>query len=191
MLLTMTVVSELISAAAGSVWSAGAWGKLGAGTAGPFRVDIQDIAADGVTPLTPADNGPAVTPNTGAWTQATIGNTTPHTCLTGTNYVRVRIAYTAAATGGSIFIDAVQLENTSPLPVYGTTGGSGSTALDINGYWGPGPALTATTANDYTRLQTIRSAVSDLTATFGSSGSSIDSQLIGSFLHRDWWYGVD
>ena len=173
---TMWAFSERHPAAPNDVFTAGAYVKLGTGTAKNFRVDIE--FEDAAQATLGAQNGTAIVP-TGSFARATRAAATapPNTAT-----ARVRLTYVAPTVGDIIHVDAIQLEPFSPLPAYGNTGTSGSNALDIRGFW-RGLKMTAPTTEDYSRVTPIlyASGSGNLTTTHGALGASTDSMITAEF----------
>lgn len=177
-------VSDWVPTTPGTTWSAGAYAKLGAGTARQSRVDIQFGDATGATVTGGTFLGTAITPTTGAWTQAKrdTAASSAATAPEGTTQVRVRLVTTSPVAGESTRWDAIQLEQSALLPAYGSTGGSGSSALSIVGDWGPNLIPAAATRDDYRGVDAIRyPTVANLIAAAGGLGATTDARLVGSF----------
>lgn len=175
--------SEWVPATPGSVWTAGAYYRWQTGTPKVCRADIQfgdaaqvAIAGAGTT------LGANVTPGTGAWSQSVCGGAGGTTAPTGTAYVRVRLAMIGPPAAGDVVrVDAVQLEPSAPLPAYGSTGGGGTTALEVSGYW-RGLTNGATDNTTQSKVEPVRTpTVSGTTGQFGGVDMSTDSIIVGSF----------
>lgn len=169
--------NEWVPTTEGQVWTAAAYARLGAGTGKSFRVDLQ--FADAANVIVSTVQGTAITPTTGAWTRATHAETTGTPAPTGATQVRVRLIYVNALVNDVVHFDAVQLEPSAPLPAYGSTGGSGATALTFGGSW-RGLTLTTPTTDDYRRRRPVR-GTTDTGGDFGALGATTDAELEGSF----------
>lgn len=189
--MTMTAVtatnsiatSEWVPATPGSVWTAGAQWKWQTGTPKVCRTDIQFGDAT-QTAIAGAGTvlGSGTTPTTGAWSQSVAGGAGGATAPTGTEWVRVRLAVTGPPAVNDVArVDAVQLEPSAPLPAYGSTGGGGTTALEVSGYW-RGLTNGATDNTTQSKVEPVRTpTVSGTTGQFGGVDMSTDSIIVGSF----------
>lgn len=160
--------------------SAAVYARLGAGTGKSARVDIQWFDAAGM--LLDSDLGLAleqVVPTAGAWARSINDAALPPSAAT---QFRIRVVYLQAAAGDVVHLDDGQLEPSSPLPAFGSTGGSGASSITVNGGWRNGLTLAAPTTDDYRRSVPIRfPALANLTAAFGGLGAATDAYLQGSF----------
>lgn len=181
---TPLLVSPWHSYTPGTAVSAGAYFKRSAGTARGGRCDIQFGTASAVDGAISANLAP------GGVNSTTVTSTTSWQQITNLNVinndvtavkVRVRLAVPNSVTGDVHHFDAVQLETGATLPAYGSTGGSGSGSLSVDGAFGPGPTLAGTTVETFSRQVGTRGTT--LSAmNFGLLGSSTDVWLRGSFL---------
>lgn len=180
-------ISDWVQIGGQALWSAGAYVRLNAGTARQIRVDVQWGDANGsvlTTSLGSAGNG--VTTPTTSWAQITNGATNGLTPPAGATQARVRLVYGFSpglpVVGDAVDVDAIQLEPSTPLPAYGSTGGSGSSALAVVGSWGPGLTTGATSSDNYSKITPLRApTVSNLTSQHGGLGIGTDAFLAGSF----------
>lgn len=173
------VDSAWFPASPGQSWSAGAYAKRAAGAARNVRIDVQYGDALGAVLLNQA--GTNLLPTTTAFARA-VNEPTTTVAPAGTTQVRARIIMAAPNTiGDATYFDAIQLEQGATLPAYGSTGGSGSSALSITGYW-EGLTIAGTTSNEYARRVEVRYPVgAGTTGGFGAVGASADAVLTGSF----------
>lgn len=178
---TIQVFSEWIPCTPGQIFSAGAYFKLGVGTAKVARADVQYGDAAVPPTIVRSYNGTNVTPGTGTWTRSLATGDTTGAPATATQ-VRTRVTYVSPAAADTVFVDAVQLEPTAALPAYGSTGGSGTNALDITGGW-EGIKSTGSTVDDYGHVDVIRyiAGTGNLTGSFAAAGTGTDARVEGSF----------
>ena len=177
---TAQMYSDFIPTTPGTTWSAGTYLRMGSATPRIGRIDIQFADATGNPIDTDLGDG-GVSPTTSGWTRFTNGNAGA-VAPSGTTQVRVRVVALSVQAGDIIHADGIQLEPSFPLPAFGSTGGSGASALSITGDWGAGLTIAATTASEYSKRNIIRyPADSTLLHTFGGLGIGTDAVLAGSF----------
>jgi hypothetical protein len=172
-------VTDWIPAIVGTDYSLALQIKLATGTAKNARIDLEYLDDDGTTitrTTGTAGNGGEVLTSS-SWQRA-VNNAAP-VAPSGTTHVRLRLVWESPAIGDAIRIDAAQLEPTGTVPAFGNTGGA--SALTIDGWWS-GLTLSAPTVDSYSRLQTYRTAAGLAASTFGGLGTTVDAQLIGSFV---------
>lgn len=175
---TLTLQSPLVPLGAVQTLAAGVYAQLGSGTARSVRIDI-GYATDVNGSNSTYDLGSLaeqVTP-TASWARVLNAASNPPV---GATHARVRVSYLQPNVGESVHLDAVQLEPSSPIPAYGSTGGSGATALAVTGSY-HGLALTAPTVESYTRRASIRTpTVAGTSGEFGGLGTTADADLWAS-----------